>query len=360
MKRLLALMMALLLMPAVMAESIPYYIDGKDADCVHLRKEPSKNADSLGLYYTGTTAILIGYEADWAWVMVGQEVGYILREYLTIEYVSRQGPWRVVNNPNSAWVNLRQSPSLDGEIAQRPNNGVGVRVLGETADGWSYVDYGGIKGYIMTRLLSALNAMEYTQSVTILEDDTGLQDCIYQYIAPNGQSIVFTSGLKKPVVDFVDVNFDGHDDIVITTGRWAKCDTVRFYVFDPVVGYALVRETSKGEGLMNYVLYPEYGLVGTHIANGSAGAEHESCIFRWEGNDLKCIRRAYSETYTESVWHQDYYTVTTWPNLFVCNVYDYTTDVPEGEVVFNAGPMGIEEYLEIMDAENAALWQGLK
>lgn len=362
MKRLLSLLFLLVLcVPAARAESSVYYIEGKNADRVHLRAEPSTKADSMGLYYTGTNVILIGYEADWAWVMVGDEDGFIMREYLTQRYTSHQGPWAVVDNPHSTWVNLRMSPSTDGMVTMCPDNGTAVQILGETSKGWSYVDCEGVKGYIMTSLLSSIEESESILRTTILHGN-GWDEYIHQYIAPNGQMLYFNAHEREPVIHFEDVNFDGFDDMVIITGRWAKCDTARFYVYDPAEGYVLVRETTKDEGLMNYTLYPEYKLVGTHIANGNAGLCHESCLYRWEGNDLKCIRRAYSENYIETVWAEDmsYYTQTTYTDLFCCNVYDYTTEEPEGTVVYSVGPLGFDAFLDTFDAENAALWQGVK
>lgn len=362
MKRLCAILLVLMLcVPAAMAESSVYFIDGGNADRVHLRVDPSVQAESLGLYFTGTDMVVIERYDDWAWVMVGDVTGYMMSDFLTRSQPVQLGPWYIVDNPTSTWANLRISPSTEGMIAMCPDNGTAVRVLGETADGWSYVDCEGVKGYIMTGLLSPLGEAESTQRTTILHGP-GWEEYIHQYIAPNGQVIYFTAHEEEPIIDFEDVNFDGYDDIVITTGRWAKCDTVRFYVYDSSGEYVLVRETTRDEGLMNYALYPEYGLVGTDIANGNAGLCHETCLYRWEGNDLKCIRRAYSETYTETVWAEGMssYTTTTYTDRFCCDVYDYTTGVPEGVIIYSVGPLGWDEFLETYDAENAALWQGLK
>lgn len=149
-------------------------------------------------------------------------------------------------------------------------------------------------------------------------------------------------------------------DLVVITGRWAKCDTALFYVYDRKEGYVLVPETAQDKGLMNYALYPEYGLVGTSIANGNAGLCHEKCLYRWAGNDLECIRRAYGEEYTETTWRDETFIKTTCTDLFSCTVYDYTTGVPEGEVIFSAGPLEWEAFVNVMKEENAALWQGLK
>lgn len=362
MKKLFAILLVmLLLMPAAMAEVNLYYVDGGDADRVHLRREPSTQAESLGLYFAGTGAIVIRWEADWSWVMIGDVQGYMMSKFLTREATAPRGPWYQVDNPQSGWANLRLSPSMEGEAALHPNNGTAVRILGETADGWSYVECNGTKGYMKTNLLSPMENAYTVQRTTILAQE-GLDSYIHQYIAPNGQVIYFTADLEEPIIDFVDVDFDGYDDIVITTGRWAKSFTVRFYVYDSSGEYVLVRETTRDEGLMNYALFPEYGLVGTYIANGNAGLCHETCLYRWEGNDLECIRRAYSENYTETVWAEDRssYTTTTYTDLFFCNVYDYATGVPEGEVIFSTGPMGFDEFLETSDAENEALWQDLR
>ena len=329
MKRLLALLLTLLLIPAAMAESSPYYIDGLDADRVHLRKAPSTAAESLGLYYTGTEVTVVDWYDEWAQVVIGEASGYMMSRFLTDGPKNPAGPWRMAED------------------------GACVRVLGETSDGWSYVVCEGIQGYVRTAQL-----VPVALKMTIVAE--GMNGYIHRCIAPNGQELYFNAYEEEPIFELVDVNFDGMEDLVVITGRWAKCDTALFYVYDSAEGYVLVRETARDEGLMNYVLYPEYGLVGTSIANGNAGLCYEECLYRWEGNDLECIRRAYGEEYTEKVWHQEYHTVTTWSDLFVYNVYDYTTGVPEGEVIYSAGPLGWDAFPDAKWEQEAALWQGLK
>ena len=353
MKRLLALLLTLLLIPAAMAESSPYYIDGLDADRVHLRKAPSTAAESLGLYYTGTEVTVVDWYDEWAQVVIGEASGYMMSRFLTGEQVSCVGPLQMVDDPSGNGVNLREKPAASADNLSFPDNGITVRVLGETSDGWSYVVCEGVQGYVRTAQLSPV-----ALKTTIVA--AGMNGYIHRCIAPNGQELYFNAYEEEPIFELVDVNFDGLEDLVVITGRWAKCDTALFYVYDPAEGYVLVRETARDEGLMNYVLYPEYGLVGTSIANGNAGLCYEECLYRWEGNDLECIRRAYGEEYTESVWKQEYHTVTTWSDQFVYNVYDYTTGVPEGEVIYSAGPLGWDAFPEAKWEQEAALWQGLK
>lgn len=357
MKRLFATLLAVLMMiPAALAENSLYHIDGKDADRVHLRAEPSARADSLGLYFTGTGATVINWYDEWAHVLIGSVEGYMMSRFLTSSEVACSGPWKMVDNPSGNWVNLREKPAMYADVLSFPDNGSAVRVLGETADGWSYVEFEGIKGYVRTELLSAVKLH------TTIVADMGTKGSIHRCIVPNGQELYFNARAEEPGIEFKDVNFDGLDDLVIITGRWAKCDTALFYVYDPAKGYVFVRETAQDEGLMNYALYPEYGLVGTDISNGNAGLCHETCLYRWEGNNLECIRRAYSDNYTETVWAADMnsYTTTTYTDLFCCNVYDYTTGVPEGEVIYSVGPLDWDAFIDAMKEENAALWQGIK
>lgn len=190
MKRLLGWLLVLILcIPAAGAENAVRWIDGGNADRVHLRENPSTTADSLGLYYTGTDVIVIDWYDEWAWVMIGDVTGYVMAEYLTNDQPIKLGPWYVVDNPHSTWVNLRMSPSMDGMIVMCPDNGEMVHILGETADGWSYVECDGVMGYMVTDYLSPEKDAETAQRWTIL-GTTSDDRYIYQYIAPNGRPII--------------------------------------------------------------------------------------------------------------------------------------------------------------------------
>lgn len=361
MKRLFALLLAALLMaPAAMAESIPYYIDGGNADRVHLRKGPSTGEESLGLYYTGTDVILIGYEADWAWVMVGYEVGYIMREYLTLEYTSRCGPSMIVDNPDSTWVNLRTAPSMQGMVAMRPDNGTAVRVLGETADGWSYVDCEGVKGYILTSMLSAAASATVSQQ-TIMLSEMGWNSCIFQYLAPNGKLIYFTSELLEPRISLEDVNFDGWDDLVIMTMTSAKSTAYQFFVYDVSEdAYVYVHHTDYEGGLINYTAYPQYGIIETHATNGHAGLLHVTNLYRWEGTNLKLIRSAVSDEWTEGVFEGQNYTSIIHGDTLHIVVRDHTKSYDESVIweIIIAEEDAV--YRDVLTEEMNALWQGIK
>lgn len=363
MKKLMMILLAMALcISLASAENGTYYVEGGDADRVHLRAGPSTNAESLGLYYTGAEVAVTGTANGWARVLVGAVNGYIKADFLTRETVGPRGPWYMVDNPKSDWANLRYSPSVEGTPIYGPWNGTPVRVLGETADGWSYVQCGTDTGYMLTSLLSPMEDARTAQRTTVLAQE-GLGLYIHRYIAPNGQVIYFTAQMEEPIIDFADVDFDGHADIVVTTGRWAKADSVRFYRYDPRgAEYYLVPETSIEEGLLNYALYPEYGLVGTYISNGNAGLSYEACLYRWEGGDLKIIRRAVSEEVSKTEMAGGVLTTTTETNRFHHTVYDYTSGMEGGRILTYLTPQEHDDYIRYIQEGRGtdALWHGLR
>ena len=361
MKKLLAALLALLMMvPLAQAETGVRWIDGGNADRVHLRAAPSTKADSLGLYFTGTGAILIDRAGDWAWVMIGSAEGWMMADYLSGSYVAPQGPWHVVDNPHSTWVNLRMSPSMDGLVAMCPDNGTAVRLLGETADGWSYVDCDGVMGYMRTDLLSAMNVAAAREPATMLSDATS-DGYIYQYIAPNGKPIYFTAETEAPYITFEDVNFDGRDDIVILTISGASNGWFKFFVYDKARDeYVYARHTGDDAGIVNYVAYPEYGIIASHGNNGNAGLLHVTNLYRWEGNELRLIRTATSDEWSESSFEGDVYTQVIRGDLLHITVRDYTHGY-EGTVIFDQViPKEAAETRDIFSEEQEALWRGIK
>lgn len=356
MKRLLMFLLALMLcVPAATADTGVSYIDGLTSDRVHLRAQPSTEADSLGLYYTGTDVILIEPQGDWAWVMVGDESGYIMTKYLTEEPPVRWGPWVVVDNHSSTWVNLRMSPSMDGMVVMRPENGAMVQLLGETADGWSYVECEGVMGYIMTELLSEVSSM------TTVLGRTADWYYIHQYTAPNGQNIYFTALEENVHLIYEDVNFDGFQDIVVHSVMGASNFFSEFFVYSPTYAdYVRVVNDSGEDRLCNYQLYPEYGLVGTQANNGNAGLLHVWNLYQWEGNELIRIRSAVSDEWTEDSFEGQTYTSTIHGDTLHITVRDHTNANEESVLWELIIPKEDTDYRDVFNEETEALWQGIR
>ncbi len=360
MKKLLAAFLALLMMtPLALAETGVRWIDGGNADRVHLRAAPSTKADSLGLYFTGTDAILIDQVEDWAWVLVGSEEGWIMADYLTPYVTGRMGPMYTVDNPSSTWVNLRMSPSMDGTVALCPDNGTAVRILGETADGWSYVDCDGVKGYMRTDLLSEADDAE--MGSTIIVGSTADHSYIHLYTAPNGEEIYFTATEDEVDLTFRDVNFDGIEDIVVLTALGASNFFSEFFVYDTEIGeYIRAVTDSSEERLCNYQLYPEYGVVATQTNVGYAGALHVWNLYRWEGNDLKLIRSAVSDEWTEETFDGSTYTQIIHGDILHVVVRDHMKDYDDSVLLELILPKEAAETRDIFTEESDALWQGIK
>ena len=360
MKRLLAILLMLLLgVPCAWAETHVRWIDGGNADRVHLRERSSQDAASLGLFYTGTDVILVEELGEWAWVMIGEMNGFIMSRYLADEQPNRLGPWCVVDNPHSTWVNLRMAPSMDGGIVMCPDNGTAVRILGETADGWSYVDCGGVLGYMVTDYLSPMDMQETARTTIVGTAPDG--DYIHQYMAPNGQLLYFVALEENPYINLEDVNFDGHADIVVFAICGASNFFTDFFVYDPVSGqYIRAVTDSAEEHLCNYQLYPEYGLVVSQSNNGNAGLLHVTNLYRWEGTNLKLLRSAVSDEWTEDTFEGSTYTQIIHGDILHMTVRDHTGDYDDSLLWELIIPKADAEYRDVFTEEQEALWQGIK
>ncbi len=121
---------------------------------------------------------------------------------------------------------------------------------------------------------------------------------IHRFSAPNGQDIFFVSDMEEPAVSFEDVNFDGADDIVVTTAQGASNAFYEFFVFDEG-RYVMAEHPGSGYGVPNYWADPETGRVSAWCNNGYAGLLHSRYVYRWEGTDLRLVRKAVSSLVEE-------------------------------------------------------------
>ena len=162
MKRILGILLLSMIMLAVFSslasaeQEMLVFIAGSTSDRVHLREQPSSNAQSMGLYFTGTPAMCLwGGDEQWTEVVIGSEKGYVYSDLL--KKASETDPadkeWKIAFVKVSGTVNMRQAPDLQAEIIARWPDGQKVAVLGETADRWCYVRADGQYGYIMSRYL---------------------------------------------------------------------------------------------------------------------------------------------------------------------------------------------------------------
>ncbi|MDR0928502.1 MAG: SH3 domain-containing protein [Oscillospiraceae bacterium] len=202
-------------------------IDGQGSDRVHLRAEPSKDADSMGLYFAGTyVEVLDERTADWVWVRIGEETGYIMRQYLqfTMQFdmlarTASQQPLGLANNLGGAFVNLRPAPVEAGQPLLGVGNGALVTIAGETDDHWYYVrdEMSGQWGYMLASLVLPVDAGTYGTYREVLERDGYFRN-------PEDNSLLRLSDLRNgsegmplstTAFSRIDLNGDGQIEIVV-------------------------------------------------------------------------------------------------------------------------------------------------
>ena len=86
-----------------------------------------------------------------------------------------------------------------------------------------------------------------------------------------------------------DVNFDGHDDLVVITALGASNALYTFYLWDEAADTFV---WYGGEDVWNYLLLPERGQIISQGANGHAGLLHETTVYQWSdsGKELLPLR----------------------------------------------------------------------
>lgn len=360
----LAIITILLMLTAVSAcaESETWYVQATTSDRVHLREEADASARSLGLYFQGTPVVSHSpyFHTEWAYVTIGAQSGNIHRECLTKNAPQSLQPLLHVSNQQSSWVHLRAEPTTRSASLGQYDNGTEVTLLGETADHWCWVRAGNLTGYMMSSMLSPAQEERQTSRLTEIVGRTSDGRHIHAYQAENGQTLYFSAMEEELNLLYEDVNFDGHTDLVFFTSMGASNAYCEFFVWTDGQ-YVMAEHPGFDHGLCNYRLHPEKGrnMVSTHANNGSAGAEHEDCVFRWEGMQLVPIRRAVGELRTERVSSMETTTLTTWHNQLHITIWDYTDDRYEGTVIYEKTADLNEEIGRELEIEGQKLWEGI-
>ena len=210
---------------------------------------------------------------------------------------------------------------------------------------------------LLVMLLMVPAGLAETTILGYMPDD----EYIHQYLAPNGQLLWFTAMEQEPHISFEDVNFDGCEDIVIVVAMGASNYFAEFFVYDPNAdAYALATHHDTDAGICNYRLHPEYGIVESCASNGNAGLLHVIKLYRWDGNNLKCIRSAVSDEWAEDIFEGQTYTNIIHGDTLHVTVRDHTDAQDEAVLWEIMIPKTDAEQRDIYSEEMAALWQGLK
>lgn len=210
-------------------------------------------------------------------------------------------------------------------------------------------------------LVMALLLMPVAGAETTILGHMSDDEYIHQYVAPNGQLLWFTALEQEPYIKQEDVNFDGYEDIVIVVTQGASNFFAEFFVYDPTTDvYIFATHHDTDAGICNYQLYPEYGIVESHASNGNAGLLHVIKLYRWEGTNLRLIRSAVSDEWSEGIFGGQTYTNIIHGDTLHVTVRDHT-DMQDESVLWEIMiPKVDAEHRDIYNEEMAALWQGLK
>lgn len=181
--------------------------------------------------------------------------------------------------------------------------------------------------------------------------------------APNGQDIYFVSSFLKPIVEEMDVNFDGIQDLVVMVDPGGTNVIYRLFIWQD--GKYVPVNDGDERGLYNLRLYPKQKLVGINAVSGEAGALHEETLLKWEGNRLIRVRRAVCFHKEEVNFSDNVVTQSTWYNIFHARVYRYDQDgfveEPIWEGYHDTVAQGMDKaYDAFYESEQRALWSGLE
>lgn len=319
MKR-MALMIAALVLLAMAGGALAQqtmYIDGGNADRVHLREESSTASKSYGLYFSGTPVEAGESDGNFTCVSIGTENGFIKSEFLVSDPSGIESALRVGTVQTSGgYVNLR-SYAGDSPVLTTVPNGDTVIVMGETANGWYYVRYGDLLGYMkrslirlggiasiestlrerltlsvqgrkITAELHEVGGGEYEREyrVRFLEDGAeisaaGFTGDTYEHLRR------FESDVGSSILRMTDVNMDGFADVAAISYTGATEAQAAHFIFDPQSGgYGRYKELDA-LSWWRCELYPAAKLMLNYQRDGAANGVWT--LYHWEGTKLTTL-----------------------------------------------------------------------
>lgn len=150
----------------------------KPENRLHLRAVPSRNADSLGKYYTGVTVDMLWQEKHvdgWRKVSVAGQVGWMNTDYLSFasngNYSGYLPPLRRVTGAvGGEGANMRESADKGAAVIRRLPNGTPAEILG-VSDDWGHIRLkDGTIGWMQLRLLGGEAERADSWTFTLLRD----------------------------------------------------------------------------------------------------------------------------------------------------------------------------------------------
>lgn len=293
------------------------YIDGGNADRVHLREESSAESKSYGLYFSGTPVEAGASFGGFTAVSIGTENGFVKSEFLTGDLSGVNSALRVGTAQTSAgYVNLR-SYAGDSPVLTTVPNGDTVTVMGETANGWYYVRYGDVLGYmkrslirlggvasIETTLRERLTLFVQGREITAELHEVGGGEYEREYrvrFLEDGAEISaagftgdtfehlrhFESDGGSSILRMTDVNMDGFADVAAISYTGATEAQAAHFLYDPQSGGYGRYKALDTLSWWRCELYPAAKLILNHQRDGAENGVWT--LYRWEGTKLMTL-----------------------------------------------------------------------
>ena len=117
---------------------------------LRLRAKPNTDADIISTASYGDNVVVIRKVDDWYLVDYNLDIGYMSADYITFK--ERENVELGDGKANTSAVNMRSTPSSDGELLYQLPYGDTAYIIGLNC-GWYKVQYNGETGYIRSDLL---------------------------------------------------------------------------------------------------------------------------------------------------------------------------------------------------------------
>jgi len=237
---------------------------------LNLRKEASLEAPILDQFATGTLVEIIEKGDEWCHVSVNGKEGYMMTKYLN--QAEGSGILTVRTNTGRG-LNLRKSPSLEGEIVTSFKPGTQVTVL-QKGSNWSRVEVEGMEGFMYSTFLTqkassgssktaVVNNPKDTQ-VLNLRETPSLDAKVLAYYRNGTQVEVIAKGET-----WSEVKVNGKHGYMMN--KFLKFEKTSGIVTKPVEHFEATMININGTGIVNFRAQP--GLSGKIIRTYPVGTK---------------------------------------------------------------------------------------
>ena len=129
------------------------------AERLNMRKEADASSKSVGIVTENEKLSFISENDKWYQVTDGDQTGYVMKEYVTLDKAQLEADVEENTKAYSASaeanirVNMRELPMTGADIVKVVGEGDDVEIIGQCG-GWYQVEYRGKTGYIMAEYLN--------------------------------------------------------------------------------------------------------------------------------------------------------------------------------------------------------------